>query len=102
MTTLPTPPSLTCLLYLDPGRFELTYKSICKQTNDVASGFTRFVSLQIPETMWRVAKDQNPDLIVAVVESWDWIHNLVEKDVVDFEFVGNENDTASADAISLL
>ncbi len=52
--------------------------------------------------MWRVAKDQNHDLIVAVVESWSWIHDLVEREVVDLEYDGNENDSACADAISFL
>ena len=52
--------------------------------------------------MWRVAKDQDRDLIVAVVESWSWIHNLVERETVDLEFDGNENDTACAEAISSL
>ena len=28
---------------------------------------------QIPETMWRVAKSS---VVVAVAESWDWIHYL--------------------------
>ena len=50
--------------------------------------------------MWHAAKDQNPALKTASVESWDWIHYLVEPDIVDYEFRGKENDSACADAIS--
>lgn len=55
---------------------------------------------QIPETMWRVAKEQSSGLKVAVVESWDWIHYLVEPGIVDMEFRGQENDSACGNAIS--
>ena len=51
--------------------------------------------------MWRAGKDQDKGLVVAVVESWDWIHYLVEPDVVEFEFRGRENDSACANAISV-
>ena len=50
--------------------------------------------------MWRAAKAQSPDLVVAVVESWGWIHLLVEAEVVQYEYDGFENDSACAAAIS--
>ena len=50
--------------------------------------------------MWHAGKDQDKTLVVAVVESWDWIHYLVEPNVVEFEFRGKENDSACANAIS--
>ena len=56
--------------------------------------------LQIPETMWRVVKQQNPKLTVAVVYSWLWISYLAESDIVDYNFPGFENDSLCADAIS--
>ncbi len=51
--------------------------------------------------MWRAAKAQNSSLKTASVESWDWIHYLVEPTIVDYEFRGKENDSACADAISM-
>ena len=50
--------------------------------------------------MWRAAKEQNTNVKVAVVESWDWIHYLVEPGIVDMEFRGKENDSACGNAIS--
>ena len=51
--------------------------------------------------MWRVAKaGSGGKLSTAAVESWDWIHYLVEDDVVDMEFRGHEDDAACAKAIS--
>ena len=41
---------------------------------------------QIPETMWRVAKSEDSSVVVAVAESWDWIHYLVEEDTVDYNY----------------
>ena len=51
--------------------------------------------------MWRAGKEQDKGLVAAVVESWDWIHYLVEPDVVEFEFRGHDNDSACANAISI-
>ncbi len=50
--------------------------------------------------MWHAAKAQDSSLKTASVESWDWIHYLVEPKIVDYEFRGKENDSACADAIS--
>ena len=44
---------------------------------------------------------QNPSLLVGVAESWDWIHYLVESDIVDMEFRGHEDDNATARTVSL-
>jgi predicted AlkP superfamily pyrophosphatase or phosphodiesterase len=50
----------------------------------------------IPETMWRSAqtqwKAQGKNATVAVSISWDWIHYLVEDDVVNYSFRGKEDD----------
>ena len=51
--------------------------------------------------MWRAAKMQNPSLKIAVAESWDWIHYLVESDIVDYEYQGNEDDDATAKNVKL-
>ena len=48
--------------------------------------------------MWRVAKEQNSKLTVAVVESWLWINYLVEPGIVDFHFPGFDNDICRAPA----
>ena len=50
--------------------------------------------------MWRAAKEQNSKLVTASVESWDWIHYLVEPGIVDYEYRGKENDEACAENIS--
>lgn len=55
---------------------------------------------KIPQTMWRAAKLQNPSISIAVAESWDWIHYLVEPDVVAMEYRGHENDNATAQALA--
>ena len=57
-------------------------------------------SLQIPETMWRAAKTQSSNLTVAVAESWDWIHYLVEPNIVDYNYRCMENDSLCAQEIS--
>ena len=36
--------------------------------------------------MWRVAKTEDSSTVIAVVESWDWIHYLVEEDMVDYNY----------------
>ena len=51
--------------------------------------------------MWRAAKEQNSQLVTASVESWDWIHYLVEPGIVDYEYRGKEDDKACAENISL-
>ena len=51
--------------------------------------------------MWRAAKAQNSAIKTASVESWDWIHYLVEPSIVDYEFRGKEDDAACAKGISL-
>lgn len=50
--------------------------------------------------MWNAAKLQKSSLSIAVVESWDWIHYLVEPEIVDMEYRGHENDNATATAVS--
>ena len=50
--------------------------------------------------MWRAAKEQNSTIVTASVESWDWIHYLVEPEVVDYEYRGKEDDKACAENIS--
>lgn len=50
--------------------------------------------------MWRVAKEQNSAIVTASVESWDWIHYLVEPGTVDYEYRGKEDDKACAENIS--
>ena len=57
-------------------------------------------TLKVPETVWRAAKEQNSQLVTASVESWDWIHYLVEPSVVDYEYRGKEDDKACAQNIS--
>lgn len=52
--------------------------------------------------MWRAAKEQNSDIVTASVESWDWIHYLVEPGIVDYEYRGKEDDKACAENISSL
>ena len=52
--------------------------------------------------MWRAAKEQNSEIVTASVESWDWIHYLVESEVVDYEYRGKEDDKACAENISSL
>lgn len=54
---------------------------------------------KIPETMWRVAKQQRGQLVTAVAHAWDWIHYLVEPDTVDMEVRGHGNDTSCIDAM---
>ena len=58
------------------------------------------LEVQVPETMWRAAKKQDPSLTIAVAESWDWIHYLAEPDVVDMEYRGHGDDNATAQAVS--
>ena len=50
--------------------------------------------------MWRVAKSENSSVVVAVAESWDWIHYLVEKEIVDFNYNCAENDSLCGQEIS--
>ena len=50
--------------------------------------------------MWRVAKTEDSSMVVAVAESWDWIHYLVETDTVDFNYRCKENDLLCAQQIS--
>ena len=57
-------------------------------------------TFKVPETVWRAAKEQNSQLVTASVESWDWIHYLVEPSVVDYEYRGKEDDKACAENIS--
>ena len=52
--------------------------------------------------MWRVAKNQDSSVVVAVTESWDWIHNLVESGIVDYEYRCKENDSLCGQEISFM
>ena len=58
------------------------------------------MEMQIPETMWRAAKMQDPSLVIAVAETWSWIHYLVEPDIVDMEHHGIFDDNLTAQAVS--
>lgn len=46
---------------------------------------------KIPESIWTVAHQQDPDINIGVVVSWSWISHLVD-DSVDILIDANEND----------
>eukprot|EP00906_Rhabdomonas_costata_P012768 RCo018361 len=56
---------------------------------------------RIPETMWRVARQQwqGKRGSIAVAISWDWLEYLVEPELVDFYSSTKENDTLVAEAM---
>lgn len=55
---------------------------------------------KIPETVWRVVKQQNSNLTTAVSFTWDWIHYLIENETVDYSYRGHGDDLNTTTAMA--